>query len=175
MDKLKSRDCSKFKSTTTKMVIFNWCPPKKWKKAWPLRYVFLYQHRSNFSIWNARWSQLVLVVLDKSTGNRKMKRDLKIFPNRGAKIYPEAPSFKRLSLERRTRTSLKTSLNSPGGECKMKSDAIRTFSPLLIGSSAMVSRPNYSFFFTINAGDPQAIITGQDWKIRKIGSDLSQS
>merc|ERR1711976_436978 len=37
MDKLKSRDCSKFKSTTTKMVIFNWCPPKKRKKAWPLR------------------------------------------------------------------------------------------------------------------------------------------
>ena len=40
--------------------------------------------------------------------------------------YPEAPSFSRVSLERRTLTSLKTSLNSPGGECKIKSDAILT-------------------------------------------------
>ena len=40
--------------------------------------------------------------------------------------YPEAPSFSRVSLERRTLTSLKTSLNSPGGECRIKSDAILT-------------------------------------------------
>lgn len=40
--------------------------------------------------------------------------------------YPEAPSLRRESLFSRTLTSLKTSLNSPGGEWRMKSDAMRT-------------------------------------------------
>lgn len=52
---------------------------------------------------------------------------IKINTQKISKItYPEAPSFKRLSLDKRTRTSLKTSLNSPGGEWRMKSDAMRT-------------------------------------------------
>jgi len=41
---------------------------------------------------------------------------------------PDAPSFNRLSLLSRTLTSLNTSLNSPGGECNIKSETIRTFS-----------------------------------------------
>lgn len=41
---------------------------------------------------------------------------------------PDAPSFNRLSLFSRTLTSLNTSLNSPGGECNIKSETIRTFS-----------------------------------------------
>lgn len=49
-----------------------------------------------------------------------------------------APSFSRVSFLRSSRTSLNTSLNSPGGACRMKSDTMRTFSASVIGVCSII-------------------------------------
>ena len=73
--------------------------------------------------------QLILVVLrERSVNCKGSKLDISVLYRKEPSFSnPEAPSLSRASFERRTRTSLKTSLNSPGGECRMKSDAMRTY------------------------------------------------
>lgn len=79
---------------------------------------------------HAHRAQLIFVVLGKSTEKLiKCLASRRHCSDRSRLVkcpYLDAPSLRRASLLRRTRTSLKTSLNSPGGECNTKSDAMRT-------------------------------------------------
>lgn len=73
---------------------------------------------------------------------------------------PDAPSFNKLSLLSKTLTSLKTSLNSPGGECKIKSDTILTFSWSEIAtnsSSAILLTVLHVYRLSCIGGDSKSI------------------